>query len=157
MLAEMEAEVKRIKNNLKAAQDRQKMYVDKKISYREFTVGERVYVRVKPKRSTMRWTSCAKLAPRYCGPFQILERVRPVAYKLALPSHIQVHNVFHVSLLKRYVHDERHVIHWQNIQVGKRDRNPNVRFEKLLYADSKLLVCLGRTRRRVSGRAAMHT
>ena len=88
MLAEMEAEVKRIRQNLKAAQDRQKIYADKKRPYHEFVVGDHVYVRIKPKRSTMRWTSCAKLAPRYCGPFQILERVGPVAYRLALPSHI---------------------------------------------------------------------
>ena len=115
----MEAEVKRIRQFLKAAQDRQKMYTDKKRSYREFVVGDHIYVRIKPKRSTMRWTSCAKLAPRYCGPFQILERVGPVAYKLALPIHIPVYPVFHVSLLKRYVHDEKHVIHWKNIQVGK--------------------------------------
>ena len=100
MLAEMEAEVKIIRHNLKVVQDRQNIYVDKKRSYREYVVGDHVYVRIKPKRSTMRWTSCAKLAPRYCGPFQMLERVGPVVYRLALPSHIQVHNVFHVSLLK---------------------------------------------------------
>ena len=120
MLAEMEAEVKRIRQNLKAAQDRQKVYADRKRSYREFGVGDHMYVRIKPKRSTMRWTSCTKLAPRYCGPFQILERIGPVAYRLALLGHIRVHNVFHVSLLKRYIHDEKHVIHWQNIQVGRR-------------------------------------
>ena len=87
------------------------MYVDKKRSYYEFVVGDHVYIRIKPKRSTLRWTSCAKLAPRYCGPFQILERVGPVAYRLDLPNPIQVHYVFHVSLLKQYVHDEKHVIH----------------------------------------------
>ena len=119
-MAEMEAEVKRIRQNLKATQGRQKIFVEKKRSYHEFGIGGHVYVRIKPKRSTMRWTSCAKLAPRYCGPFQILERIGPVAYRLAMPSHIQVHNVFHVSLLKRYIHDEKHVIHWQNIQVGRR-------------------------------------
>ena len=69
MLAEMEFEVKRIRQNLKATQDRQNIYADKKRSYHEFMVGDHVYVRIKPKRSTMRWTSCAKLAPRYCGPF----------------------------------------------------------------------------------------
>eukprot|EP00253_Pinus_taeda_P009047 PITA_09047 len=69
------------------------------------------------KRSTLQWSGCAKLAPRYCGPFQILARVGPVAYQLALPSHIRVHNVFHVSVLKKYVYDPRHVIRWQEIQV----------------------------------------
>ena len=54
MLAEMEVEVKRIRKNLKAAQDRQKIYADKKRSYREFVVGDHVYMRIKPKRSTMR-------------------------------------------------------------------------------------------------------
>ena len=117
MLAEMEAEVRKIRQNLKAAQDRQKVYADKRRSYHEYEIGDHVYVQIKPKKSTLRWASCAKLAPRFCGPFQILERIGPVAYRLALPSHIRVHNFFHVSLLKRYVHDPRHVIHWQNIQV----------------------------------------
>lgn len=117
MLAEMEETVRKFRQNLRATQDRQKMYADKKNTYREFQPGYHVYLRVKPQKSSLQWQGCAKLAPRYCGPFQVLERVGPVAYKLALPSHIWVHNVFHVSLLKKYVYNPQNIIDWENIQV----------------------------------------
>eukprot|EP00253_Pinus_taeda_P019879 PITA_19879 len=117
MLKEMEDMVKRVRVNLKAAQDRQKNFADRKRRFKEFQVGYHVYIRIQAKRSTLQWGGCAKLAPRYCGPFQILARVGPVAYQLALPSHIRVHNVFHVSVLKKYVYDPKHVIRWQEIQV----------------------------------------
>ena len=51
----------------------------------------------------------------YCGPFEILAKVGLVAYQLALPPNIKVHNVFHVSIMKRYVHDVSHVIDWNVI------------------------------------------
>eukprot|EP00253_Pinus_taeda_P019019 PITA_19019 len=117
MLKEMEDMVKRVRVNLKAAQDRQKNFADRKRRFKEFQIGDHVYIRIQAKRSTLQWSGCAKLAPRYCGPFQILARAGPVAYQLALPSHIRVHNVFHVSVLKKYVYDPRHVIRWQEIQV----------------------------------------
>jgi hypothetical protein len=60
--------------------------------------------------------SCTKLAARFCGPFEILERIWPVAYMLALPASMNVHNVFNVSLLKN-VHDPNHVTDWHLIQV----------------------------------------
>ena len=58
-----------------------------------------------------------KLAPRYCIPFEILARVGQVAYQLALPPNLKIHNVFHVSILKKYIHDVTHVIDWNVIQV----------------------------------------
>eukprot|EP00253_Pinus_taeda_P026738 PITA_26738 len=88
MLKEMEEMVKRVRVNLKAAQDRQKNFADRKRRFKEFQVGDHVYIRIQAKRSTLQWNGCTKLAPRYCGPFEILARVRPVAYQLALPSHI---------------------------------------------------------------------
>ena len=80
-------------------------------------MGDHVYLRIKPKNITLYTGSCEKLAPCYCGPFEVVERVGPIAYQLALPSHIKVHYVFHVSLLKNYVHDATHVIDWNVIQV----------------------------------------
>eukprot|EP00253_Pinus_taeda_P006607 PITA_06607 len=117
MLEEMEVMVKRVRANLKMAQDRQKNFADRKRTFKEYQVGEHVYIRIRARKSTLQWNACAKLAPRFCGPFQILARVGPVAYQLALPSHIRVHNGFHVSVLKKYVYDPRHIISWQDIQV----------------------------------------
>jgi len=74
-----------------------------------------VYVKVKPRKISLRLGNCVKLSPRYCGPFEILARIGPVAYQLALLATIKVHNVFHVSLLKKYVHDATHVINWAEI------------------------------------------
>ena len=55
------------------------------------------------------------MSPRYCGSFEVLERIGPVAYRLALPTSTRAHNFFHVSLLKKYVHDPNHVINWDVI------------------------------------------
>ena len=55
---------------------------------------------------------CGKLAPIFCGPFEILSKKGPVDYEQELPAHVRVHNVFHASLLKKYVYDAKHVIDW---------------------------------------------
>jgi hypothetical protein len=73
-------------------------------------VGDHVFLKVKAKRSSLKLGNCSKLAARYCGSFEILERIGPVAYMIALSASMCVHNVFHVSLLKKYIPDANHVI-----------------------------------------------
>ena len=116
-LHEMEQTVKIIHQNIKVAQDRQMSYGNKKIIHRELKYGDHVYLRIKNHKITFHTDGCAKLAPRYCCPFEVLERVGPLAYKLNLLSYIKAQNVFHVSFLKKCVHDATHVIEWIVIKV----------------------------------------
>jgi hypothetical protein len=113
----MEEKMIKIKHNLKVVQDRKKSYVDKGRTHREFKVGDHVFLKVKANKSSLRLGNCSKLAARFCGPFEILERIGPVAYMLSFPASMHIHNVFHVSLLKKYVPDTNHVIDWNVIQV----------------------------------------
>jgi hypothetical protein len=106
----MEQQVIQIKKNLEIYQDRQKSYIDKKRTPGEFKTGDHVYLRVRPRKSSLRMGACAKLESCYCGPFEVLYRVGLVVYRLALPPTVKAHNVFHVSLLKKYVHDSNHII-----------------------------------------------
>ena len=84
--------------------------MDKKIKDKYYQIGDHVYLKVKEKRSSLSLGRCRKLAPRFCGTFEILAKRGPVAYELALPAHIKVHNVFHASSLKKHVYDTKHVI-----------------------------------------------
>jgi hypothetical protein len=102
MVKEMEEKVQRIVYNLKEAQARQKSYVDKRRKPLYFQVGDHVYLKVSPMKGVTRFGVKGKLAPRYIGLFPILEQCRPVAYQLQLPETMStVHNVFHVSQLKK--------------------------------------------------------
>jgi hypothetical protein len=92
----MEEQMTKKKKNLKASQGQQKNHANKNRVFRDFKVGEHVFLKVKAKRSSLRLGSCPKLTVRYCGPFEILEEIGPVAYILALPASMRVNNVFHV-------------------------------------------------------------
>jgi hypothetical protein len=102
MVKETEEKVQRIIHNLKEAQARQKNYADKWRQPLVFQVNDHVYLKVSPMKGVNRFGVKEKLAPRYIGPFLILERYGPVAYRHQLPETLSaVHNVFHVSQLKK--------------------------------------------------------
>ena len=107
----------KIKQNLKVAQDRQKIYANKGRTHREFKVVDRVFLKVKANITSLKLVNCSKFAARYFGSFEILERIGPVAYMIALSASMSDHNVFHVSLLKKYIHDVNHFVDWNVIQV----------------------------------------
>ena len=69
-------------------------------------------MKVKARKILLKLGNYAKLAPRFCGPFEILARIGPVEYQLALTANLRIHNVFHISLLKKYIHDPTHMIDW---------------------------------------------
>ncbi|KAK4409337.1 hypothetical protein Sango_0006700 [Sesamum angolense] len=112
--------IQRVKKYLKAAQDRQKSYVDKHLREMEYEVGEKVFLKVSPWRGILRFGKQEKLSPRYIGPYKILERVVPLAYRLALPAELsQIHDVFHVSMLWRYRSDTSYILHEPEIEISE--------------------------------------
>jgi hypothetical protein len=102
IVKQMEEKVQQIIHNLKKAQARQKSYADKRRHPLYYQVKYYVYLKVSPMKGVTRFGVKGKLAPRYIGPFPILQQCGPVAYRLQLPKTLSaVHNVFHVSQLKK--------------------------------------------------------
>ncbi|GJV25838.1 putative reverse transcriptase domain-containing protein [Tanacetum coccineum] len=92
----------RMKEILKTARDRQKSYADNRRKPLEFSIGDKVLLKVSPWKGVVRFGKRSKLSPRYVGPFEIIERVGPVAYRLRLPQDlVGIHDTFHVSNLKK--------------------------------------------------------
>ncbi len=111
LVEDAKAKVRVAKQRLLAAQRRQKSYVDWHRRDLEFQVGDHALLKVSPARGIKRFILRNKLSPRFVGPFEILERIGTVAYRLALPHGLTgVHNVFHVSMLRKYIRDPSHVI-----------------------------------------------
>ena len=109
-----------IRERFLMAQSWQKSYVDVLRRPLEFEVVDHVFLKVMPKRGVVRFGKRGNLSPKFIGPFEILERVGIVAYRLALPpSMLGVHEVFHVSMLWRYTPDPAHVVDWREIEVDK--------------------------------------
>jgi hypothetical protein len=118
-LEEMEENIVKINKNLKDSQDRKKIYEYKGITHREFKVVDHVFLKVKAKISSLKLGNCSNIVVRYGEPFEILERIVPIGYMLPLHAFMCIHNVFHVSFLKKYVLDDNHIIDWNVIHVGQ--------------------------------------
>jgi hypothetical protein len=119
VLKDVKRQVQMIRKNLKIPQSRQKSYADKRRRDLSFEVSDFLYLKVSPMRGTRRFKVKGKLAPRYVGPFQILDRKGEVAYQLELPSqHLDVHDVFHVSQLKKCLWVPEEQMPMQQLNLG---------------------------------------
>ena len=102
VIKESEENVKLIRDRLKVAQSRQKSYADSKCKEVVYEIGDRAYLWVSPLRGVKRFGVKGKLAPRFVGPYRVLERMGEVANKLESPEGLSgVHDVFHISQLKK--------------------------------------------------------
>ncbi|KAJ8761655.1 hypothetical protein K2173_004431 [Erythroxylum novogranatense] len=118
IVKDTEEKIQIIQQRLKAASDRQKSYADLKRKDIEFQVGDKVFLKVSSWKHILRFGKKGKLSPRFIGPYEILKRVGLVAYQLIIPGELaRLHDVFHVSMLRRYRSDVTHKIPMQEIQV----------------------------------------
>ena len=100
-----------IRKRMKTSQDRQKSFADKRRRPLEFKVGDHVFLKISPMKKVMRFGKLGKLSPRFVGPYEVIGRVGEVAYKLKLPEEMRgIHNVFHISQLRKYIHDPNTII-----------------------------------------------
>jgi hypothetical protein len=119
LVVEAENKVRIIQANLKTAQSRQKSYADRRRKPLQFQIGDFVYLRVSPTKGIQRFDIKGKLAPRYIGPFKILEICGPVAYKLILPPQMAtIHDIFHVSQLQKCIKVPTEIIETPAIEIG---------------------------------------
>jgi hypothetical protein len=120
------SQIRLIQKRMKAAQDRQKSYADRKRRPLEFKVGDKVFLKVSPTRGVMRFNQKGKLSPRFIGPYEILDRIGEVAYRLNLPNSLgRVHNVFHISQLKPYIASPDHVLDPETVEM-----DPSLTFQQ---------------------------
>nr|GEY08710.1 putative reverse transcriptase domain-containing protein [Tanacetum cinerariifolium] len=107
-----------IRQRLQAARDRQRSYANVRRKPLEFQIGDHVMLKVSHCKGVIRFGKQENLNPRYIGPFKILDRIGPVAYKLKLPEELKnVHNTFHISNLKKCLSDESLIIPMKELRL----------------------------------------
>ena len=112
--------VEKIRKRMLTAQSRQKSNGDTRRRDLEFEIGDKVFLKVSPMKGVMRFGKKGKLSPRFVGPFEVLERIGAVACRLALPPSLSaVHNVFHDSMLRKYISEPSHVLNYEPLQLNQ--------------------------------------
>ncbi|KAK5795286.1 hypothetical protein PVK06_036546 [Gossypium arboreum] len=118
LVADTEDKVRIIRDWLKEASDRKKSYADLKRKEIEYSVGDMVFLKVSPWKKILRFGKKGKLSLQFIGPYRVLKRVGPVAYQLELPPELdRIHDLFHVSMLRRYRSDPAYVVPVAEIEV----------------------------------------
>ncbi|KAL4010950.1 hypothetical protein IC575_027992 [Cucumis melo] len=146
MLQERDIVLVSLREHLRLAQEQMKMYADRKRRAVEFSVGEYVFLRIRPYRQiTVRSRRNEKLTPRSFGPYKIVERIGPVAYRLQLPENSRIHPVFHVSQLRKMVgqhEDSQPTIQFVDENyVWKSDPEEAIEYRKTGAGQWEVLVC----------------
>ena len=119
LIQETEEKVKMIRERLKVATNRQKSYTDMRRKDIRYEISEKVFLKVSPWKKVMRFGKKGKLSPRFIGPYEVIEKVGLVAYILALPLELEkIHNVFHVSMLRRYKSNPSLVVFSETIELS---------------------------------------
>ena len=109
-----------IRQRIQTAQSRQKSYADVRRQELEFEEGDHVFLKVSPSKGIIRFGKRGKLKLRYIVPFEVLQRIGLVAYRITLPPEfLHVHGVFHISMLRKYVHDPTRMINHYPLDVSK--------------------------------------
>jgi hypothetical protein len=120
ILQEAERQVQMLRENLRLAQSRQKNYANNRRRELRFQVGDFVYLKVSPMRGLCCFKIRGKLAPRYIGPFKILEQRGEVAYQLELPLQLSdVHDAFHVSQLRKCLRVPEEQMPLEELTIGE--------------------------------------
>ncbi|KAK1653036.1 hypothetical protein QYE76_070841 [Lolium multiflorum] len=132
VLCEAEEKVHKIREYLKTAQSRQKSYADKRRREMTFEIGDFVYLKVSPLKGMQRFQLKGKLAPRYVGPFKVLSRRGEVSYQLELPEEMSaVHDVFHISLLRKCLEVPEKTEVFKNINHRSVDINKDLTYREV--------------------------
>ncbi|XP_050939339.1 uncharacterized protein LOC127148948 [Cucumis melo] len=112
--------IHKIRARMPAVQSRQKTYADVRWKDLEFDVRDKVFLKVAPLKGVLRFEKKGKLSSRFVRPFKILERIGTMVYCLALPPSLSaVHDVFHVSILRKYVTDPSHVVDYEPLEIDE--------------------------------------
>jgi hypothetical protein len=123
----MKEKIALIRKRMLTVQSRQKSYADKCCRELKYAVGDVVYLKVSPMRNVFHFENKGKLSPRYVGLFKVLKQASSLAYKIEMPLNlVGVHNVFHVSQLRKCIHDPSQVINHEPLDI-----QPNLTYEEL--------------------------